>query len=151
MRSAFVFSFALLSVLSATGAAAQAIITPTSPTSNDVITARSDIFTLACTTNVQTNVTGTTIRTDISLTGCITGPPPFILPVFATFGPLPPGSYTYEVYTRIETDPPTLVSSQTIVVSALVPLVPTASEWALVILAAALGVVAVVSLGLTAR
>ena len=145
MRLVLVLWLALVSVVFAEDGAAQAVITPSAPSSNDVITARTDLFTLACTMNVQTNIAGTTIRTDIRLVGCITGPPPGIVPVNATFGPLAPGVYIYEVSTSIETDPPILLSSQTIVVSAVVPPVPTADEWALIALSAALGMAGVVA------
>ena len=69
--------------------------------------------------------------------------------MFATFGPLPAGTYTYLVYHQVESDPPTLVSTQTIVVSAFVPPVPTASEWALTALAVLLAGAGI--LGIRAR
>lgn len=151
MRSPFTRSLALASIVFAHSVAAQAVITPSAPTSHDVITARSEYITLACNTTVRTNVSGSTIRTDIEETGCVIGPPPFPNVIVATFGPLPAGTYTHEVYLQLESDPPTFLSRQTIVVSAAVPPVPTAETWALLLLGGGIALVGVVVCGVRAE
>ena len=138
MRS---FSLALLAVTAAFLAphvSGQAVITPSAPSSNDVITARSEVLSTGCNITVETTVLGSVIRAEIRVTGCIVGPPPFPVPIFATFGPLPAGTFTYEVFERRGNNAPTLLSTQTIVVSAVVPPLPTADEWALIALTGAL-------------
>ena len=126
--------------LGALGALAQgtpAELTPANPTPADVITAR---FTVQPCANrsVSTVVNGSVVTTTVTMIGCvlIVAPP---VEETATFGPLPAGVYTYEIYTRFDTDPPTLRSTQQFAVAA--PPVPALSALGYAVLAAALALI----------
>lgn len=133
---------ALALVLAAFHARAAVTITPASPTSADAITAAIDV-TGGCGDTVSTSITGNTIRTDILQLGCFGGP---TLPVqeFARFGPLAPGTYTYNVYINFENTGPILDSSKTIIVA---PSIPTIGEVGLFVLALSLAGIACFALG----
>lgn len=139
---AFVSILALTSVVLLSGnASAQAVITPPEPTEQTVITARSTVQSVGCDASVETVATGFSVQTTIFLTGCLLGPPPVPTPIDATFGPLAAGTYAYDVYVSYEGDVPELLSSQTIVVAAVLDAVPTADEWGLLFLASMLAIV----------
>jgi hypothetical protein len=125
-------------VLVALRAEAAVTITPASPTSQDSITSVIDVA-AGCGDIITTSVTGTSIRTDIVQQGCVFGPPAFTIPEAAQFGPLAPGTYTYDVFLDFEHTGPVLFSRRTIVVA---PAVPGLSELGLVILAMSLAGVA---------
>lgn len=130
----------VFAALFAFGALAQpAVLTPASPTSSDIITA--SVVVLPCDRTLTTTVTGSLVRTTVSMPDCgIIILPPLIRDT-TTFGPLPAGSYTYEVYHDFGgTDPPTLVSRQQFLVQA--PPIPALSTWGLIAMAAGLALVA---------
>jgi hypothetical protein len=119
-----------------------ATITPSSPTNSDVITARTDVVVPgACALQHATTVNGMTVRTTLSLAGCFFTPP-FTVPVTATFGPLAPGTYTYEVYRVLEGGTPVLVDSQPFVITAAPTAVPVMDPRGVAVLAAILIAVA---------
>jgi hypothetical protein len=135
----------VLAALFAFGAFAQttpAVLSPAGPTSLDVITAR---FTLTpCfTRTISTVVTGSLVTTTVTELDCviITAPPE---EVTATFGPLPVGLYTYEIYVVPEGNPPFLRSRQQFAVSA--PPIPALSTFGFAALAAALAIAAFIAL-----
>jgi hypothetical protein len=101
-------------------AKAAVTITPASPTAQDSITAVIDVSG-GCGDVVTTSVTGNSIRTDIVQQGCILGPPPFIVQETVRFGPLAPGTYTYDVYINYEHTGAVLDSSHLIVVAPAIP------------------------------
>lgn len=122
----------------APNSAAQAVITPGQPTERDIVSARAEILSHCGTVAVQTVVSGSTIRTNVVFTNCVLGPGGMVLPVVASFGPLQPGEYTYEIYYSFETDPFTLFSTQPLVIAAVADHIPTASESGLMVLGAIL-------------
>jgi len=130
-------------VLLALHAEAAVTIAPASPTAQDQITATIDVL-AGCFDIITTSVTGNSIRTDIRQQGCIIGPPAFTVPETARFGPLLPGTYTYDVYLEYEHTGPVLYSRQMIVVA---PAVPILSEVGLSILAISLAGIACFALG----
>lgn len=73
---------------------------PATPTSQDVIRVTISYQNIGCVAGASTVIAGSTIRTEISLRGCA-----YLPPVTGTieerFGPIPPGTYTYEVYTEL--------------------------------------------------
>jgi hypothetical protein len=87
----------LLLLLVALPLRAQVTSTPSAPTAADVVTARL-VVPSGCTISTITSVAGNLVRTDVHISGCLVGPPPY--PEFenVTFGPLPAGAYTYEVF-----------------------------------------------------
>lgn len=120
-------------------------LSPAAPSERDQITARFTVWGF-CGVERSTTVAGTLVRTTINLTGCIIGPPPGPSPNDAVFGPLPPNTYTYELYFTYEGGPPQLVSRQPLVVSTAPP-IPTLSGFSLLALTVALLVVALTALG----
>ena len=106
-------------LIAALHADAAVTITPPSPTSQDSITATIDVLG-GCSDTVTTSVIGNTIRTAIVQQGCAILQP-FTIHEIATFGPLAPGTYTYDVYLDFEHAGPVLSSRQTIVVSPAIP------------------------------
>lgn len=124
-------------------------IVPASPTSADVIAAL--IYTPSnCSYTFSTVVTGSVVRTDAFFYSC---GGPSIGPVGAPeyFGPLPAGTYTYQVYWRYDLDPPgsTLGAERTIVVApAAVPAaaIPTLGTAELLLLALSMSVIALLLL-----
>ena len=123
--------------LDALAQAPPATLTPASPTPADVITARFSTF--PCDQTVSTVVTGFVVTTTVFINDCvIITPPPF--EETATFGPLPVGIYTYEIYIDDDdTAPPVLRSRQTFAVQA--PPIPSLSSWGLIAMAAGLALV----------
>jgi hypothetical protein len=130
-------------VLVALQAEAAITITPTSPTSQDSITAAIDVMG-GCGDVVSTSVSGHSIRTDISQFSCALGPPAFTVQETVKFGPLAPGTYTYNVFLDSEHTGLFPFAQQTIVVA---PAVPSLSEFGLVILAMSLAGIACFALG----
>jgi hypothetical protein len=120
-----------------------ATITPASPTEQDVILATIDVPSSIIYDPPSTTVIGNVIRTNLLVHSFILGPPVFITHEFANFGPLPPGTYTYEVYQTNQGDS-VLLSQQTIVVA---PPIPTMTSLHLSILAIFLAAVGWFTLG----
>jgi len=123
-------------------------VIPPAPTSNDILFARIVVPGL-CDESFTTVITGSSVRTDVLISGCMGGPPPFDVVREAPFGPLAAGTYSYEVYVRFDTDPdPVLIHEQTIVVSpaAATAAVPAVGRLELILLSLALSAVALVSL-----
>jgi hypothetical protein len=129
---------ALLALLLAAFPAPAATITPAAPTAQDVITAVIDVNGLTIYDRPSTATTGNTIRTNLPVIGTVTGPPAFPSQQFALFGPLPPATYTYEVYDVVGGQA-FLRSQQTIVVA---PAIPTLNGVWLSILAVVLAALA---------
>jgi hypothetical protein len=87
-----------------------------------------------CFTDPSTTVTGNLVRTTITISGCLVGPPSFTVPAHASFGPLPAATYTYEIYEK-NGGPPSFVSTQTLVVAAATAPVPVLSRTTMLMLA----------------
>jgi hypothetical protein len=136
------FALILGILLTAIHAEASVTITPASPTSQDPIRAVIDVSP-GCADIVTTSITGSSILTDIVQQGCAIGPP--VSPVQETviFGPLAPGTYTYDVFLDYEHTGRILLSRQTIVVA---PPVPSLSELGLAILGISLAAIACLAL-----
>ncbi|HEY0158772.1 MAG TPA: hypothetical protein VGF28_15925 [Thermoanaerobaculia bacterium] len=140
---------ALACCLSAHAVAAQivwepAIIRPATPRETDRIEADFEIFG-GCDTEVATVIFGDVVRTTVTRSGCVIGPPPPIIVERAEFGPLPAGAYTYEIFVT-SGGPPVLRSTQPLVVAAVAPTVPALSPRAYAVLA--LGMIGVALLAL---
>jgi hypothetical protein len=82
-------------------------------------------------------------RTNLTILGFARGPPPFPTRIFASFGPLPQGTYTYRVYQVFEGQT-ILVSQQTFVVA---PPIPTMSGLFLSVLAVFIAAIGCFTLG----
>jgi len=134
---------ALALILAAFHVEAAVTITPASPTAQDPITAGIDVA-AGCFDILTTSVSGNSIRTDIVQQGCGLGPPAFTITETVIFGPLAPGTYTYDVYLDYEHTGPMLYGRQTIVVASAVP---SLSELGLSILAISLAGIACFALG----
>lgn len=104
-----------------------AVIVPQVPTAADVIMARFDIPG-GCALGVSNSVAGNVVRTTVTFSGC--GADPFQEIVDTQFGPLPAGTYTYEIYYVFDDEPPVRRSTQTIVVAAAIARVPALSPGA---------------------
>jgi hypothetical protein len=115
-----------------------AVFSPTAPDNLDLIQA-TFIRPGLCFYNTSTVVMGTVVRTTVNVHGCITGPPSFQTSGQASFGPLPPATYTYEIYMIYRGGPLTFVSQQPLTVTAELP---TLSGFWLAALATALAAVA---------
>ncbi|HEY0158771.1 MAG TPA: hypothetical protein VGF28_15920 [Thermoanaerobaculia bacterium] len=113
-----------------------AIIRPATPRERDRIEAVFEILG-GCRNEVATVVVGDVVRTTVTQSGCVIGPPPPIIPELAEFGPLPAGAYTYEIYVTTG-GPPVLRSTQPLVVAAVAPTVPALSPGAYAVLAVSL-------------
>ena len=137
MKQLVLSSILFLVAFGAFGQGTPAVLTPDSPTPADVITAR---FTVQPCANrvVSTVVNGSLVTTTVTMIDCIliTAPP---VEETATFGPLPAGVYTYEIYVRFDTDPPALRSRQQFAVAP--PPVPALSALGYAALAAALALI----------
>jgi|GEM_PF-4906954 len=120
-----------------------ATITPVTPTEQDVINATIDVSSAFIYDPPVTSVTGNMIRTTLPAVSVIAGPPIFITHQFASFGPLPQGTYTYEVRQTFQGQS-VLISQQTIVIA---PPIPTMSGMYLSILGLFLVVIACLTLG----
>lgn len=119
--------------------------TPPNPNESNRITGLITFQYLSCTYLPTTTVTGTTVRTTIAVIGCVLGPPPGNLTLPASFGPLPAGTYTYEVYFQHGSGPPPVLGGQRplVVLAMPAPGVPTVSAVMSMLL-----IVAVAGLGL---
>ncbi len=117
---------------------------PSAPTELDQIQA-TFTKTGSCAFNSSTIVAGTIVRTTVSAANCVLGPPPVETAETAVFGPLPPNTYTYELWFRYESDAPVLRAQTQLVVAAPPALVPTLSPVFLTVLVISLAVVAVVA------
>jgi len=122
-------------------------LTPANPTSAELIQA---VFTVGagCSFNSSTSVAGYIVRTDVAFFDCGGGPPPVEQSEILAFGPLPPGSYSYEIYYHDEGFPTELRSQQAFVVTAAAaPAVPALSGAAYALLTTVLAVAAMLVLG----
>jgi hypothetical protein len=127
-----------------------ATLTPANPTSTQLIQA---VFTVpsGCSIHSTTSVVGDVVRTNVAVFECAGGPPPITEYEILAFGPLPPSSYTYEIYYTYETDPPELRSQQPLLVAAPAPAaIPALSRASFAALASALGVAALLMLARSA-
>src|ERR1700730_3599214 len=107
-------------VLVSTVATAQQVVgpatfTPSAPTAQDVIRANYSIISAGCGTTSSTSVTGAAVRTTVAVFSCVIGPPPGSSPLQSSFGPLPIGTYSYEIYEAYEGGAPQLISTQPLV------------------------------------
>jgi hypothetical protein len=120
---------------------------PAAPTDRDVITATFGVSTV-CDLDQETVVIGNVVRTTVTHSSCFPGPPPSIVDVTATFGPLPAGTYTYEVYEVYEDSggPPELTFTTTIVAAAAAVPVPALDGAALGMFAFIVAAVALIAL-----
>jgi hypothetical protein len=121
-----------------------AVFVPAAPDANDTVEARFEVFG-GCNNDFTTVVTGAVVRTTVVQTDCVIGPPPFPVPVFTEFGPLPAGTYTYEVHVDLGAGP-VLHSTQPLIIAAVIPAAPALSGASLGLLALILGGTAVVLL-----
>lgn len=146
MRFALLFALVLPVVASGQTVWPPAQLAPPSPTEIDVIRATFTKPGTCDATSISTVVIGTVIRTTVA-GPCVTiDPPLYPGTASADFGPLPAGTYTYEIYFAFD-DPPTLRSTQTIVVAAFVPPVPMMSGLSMMLLALGVSIAAVVAIG----
>ena len=113
-----VFIAAILLCAPTLAAQTTVTFTPTNPTANDVITARIEYPGLACTFVPTTIINGATVRTTVEIFGCIVGPPAGTNTQFVPFGPIPAGTYTYELIFRYENEPPVLQAQVPLIVGA---------------------------------
>ncbi len=118
-----------------------AVFIPTSPTSQNGIVARFDIP-WGCSGRASTVVAGSLVTTTVMIIGCITGPPTSPGLLDDDFGPLPAGTYTYEIYFVYQSSPTEFRSRQTLVVADPPAPIPLFSGWALVALGVTLALVA---------
>lgn len=122
-------------------ATAPARFSPPTPTSLDRIRARFGVQTAYDLRSDSTLVAGSVVRTTIHLES-FSGLPPVFINTFADFGPLPAGTYTYEIYLRYPSGFTELRSSQPLVIlDPPPPPVPTLSTLMIAVLATLLGVV----------
>jgi hypothetical protein len=121
-----------------------AVFLPAAPNANSIVEARFEVFG-GCQDDFTTTLAGAFVRTVVVQTGCIIGPPAITVFTSTTFGPLPAGSYTYEVYVDNGAGP-VLHSSQPLVIAAVVPAAPALSPSSLAVLALLLTGVAFVVL-----
>lgn len=139
---AILLLFVVAAPLLAQVATSPATFSPPAPTSVDRIRARFEINTAHGSQLSTTLVVGSVVRTTFNLVG-FTGLPPVFISKFADFGPLPAGTYTYEIYLRYPDGLTELRSSQPLVIlDPPPPGVPTLSGWMMIVLAGALGVIA---------
>lgn len=132
-----------LSLLAALHAEA-ATITPASPTEQDAILATIDVPGTLIYDPPSTSVIGNMIRTNLPVFSLVIGPPTFVARQYAGFGPLPQGTYTYQVFQTFPGEQPVLLSQQTIIVA---PPIPAMSSWLLSILALFLAAIGCFTLG----
>jgi hypothetical protein len=112
----------LLSVtlILAASPARAATLTPAVPTAQDVIIATIPVGGATSFSASSTSISGNLIRTNLTIVGFDGGPPVGPSTQIATFGPLPTGTYTYQVYT-IYQGQATLLSQQTIIIAPAIP------------------------------
>ena len=120
-------------------------ITPPARTMSDLINATIDFRNPGqfCSQSASTVVNGNTIQTTIAMTDCELVAPAFNPPLSISpeFGPLPAGTYTYQVYFVVMSSPPELGAQQGFAV-AIGPPIPTLQPSTLAALALILAGVA---------
>ena len=123
--------------------------TPPNPMANDLITARINFFYVSCFYNTATVVSGTTVRTTLAVVACTIGLQPDAQTEFVPpFGPLPAGTYTYELYFQSPGEEPVLHLQRALVITAGPPApIPALSEPLMIFLAVALAGVGLLFLG----
>ena len=112
------------------------------PTSTDINIAEYTVPSLCFFGDNSTQVVGTLVRTTTTSHGCvalIAG----LSPEVAVFGPLPPNTYTYEIYFKYSDGSLELRSSQQFVV---LPSIPTLSPLSLILLVTTLSAIALTAL-----
>ena len=132
---------AVVFVVTCSGAFAQfppADFTPPNPTASDSIRARFLGFG-GCDSTVTTVVSGNAVRTTVTYFSCTIFPS--YIDTFTSFGPLPAGTYSYEII--FVQDGSQFVRSTQALVVAPVQNVPTLSSLALVLLSASLTLCAI--------
>jgi len=133
-------------VCTAVSAQPAVTITPPAPTAADEILAQIDVLVPGlCGVLDSTNVVGNLVTTTITVQNCFLSQPG-VVQQNVVFGPLPAGTYTYDIYVIYEGDPPVLHSSHQIVVSAAVAPIPALGPSALVTLAAFIALAASLAL-----
>jgi hypothetical protein len=140
-------TIAVLSVLLSFGTIAYAAygdlsISPAAPLSNSPITGRVELSG-PCSHELQTVVNGSTITTNVLVTGCVAGPPGFTTIRTTTFGPLPPGPYVWIVTEQGPYTPPQPIGQFGFAVTSAGNAIPTLEHTALMILAFLLVTIAV--------
>jgi hypothetical protein len=148
MRRSVMVALTLTLILSGTLHAqlltAPAVFSPAAPDENDEIRAVFHILGL-CDNEPTTVVAGSVVRTTIVVTDCIPGPPPPVIPFDVFFGPIPAGTYTYEIFLDLGLGPE-LRSTQPLVIAAVAPTVPALSPLMLLLFGSALAGVALLVL-----
>jgi hypothetical protein len=140
-----VLAFVVIEILIASGVTAQtlwppAVFVPPAPSNVDHI--RADFDVPQAPNSNTTRVVGTLVRTDVLMGPGVIGPPPTTVPYNAFFGPLGPGTYTYEIYLHYQDGTVELHSRQVLVVSTAPAFVPALSPIAVVMMALSLVVTA---------
>jgi hypothetical protein len=142
LKPALALTLLLASTVHAQVLTAPAVFSPAAPRETDEIRARFDVAGL-CRFESTTVVAGTAVRTTTVITDCIVGPPQPLNHLEAVFGPLPAGTYMYEIYLDYGGGPE-LRSTQPLVVAAVAPAVPALSPHMLIACAIALAVAGLV-------
>jgi hypothetical protein len=119
-----------------------ATFTPSAPTAQDTIHATYSLVSAGCGTSSSTALMGSTVRTTVFVSGCLIGPPPTTSSLQSTFGPIPSGTYSYEIYEVYEGGAPQLISSQPLVVAPAIPALLPAALAALAIVLVGVGFLA---------
>jgi hypothetical protein len=131
------YALLALALLLAASHSEAATITPATPTAQDVITATILVADTATYGPRSTSITGNIVRSYFPLITIIGGPIPGFDPLSVSFGPLPPGTYIYEVY-EVDRGTPFLISQQTIVVAPAIPVMNHLSMFILALFLAAI-------------
>jgi len=120
-----------------------ATFTPSGPTAQDTIQATYSLISAGCGTSSSTVVMGSVVRTTVFVSGCLIGPPPSTSYLQSTFGPIPSGTYSYEIYEVYEGGAPQLISSQPLVVAPAIPALSPAALAALAFVLVGVGFLAI--------
>lgn len=100
------------------------VLSPSSPTERDLIEVAIRVLHFeVCSHSLTTNVSGAVVRTTIHEFGCVPGPSPPIV-YRTTFGPLPPGTYSYEIYRTTDANPTPHLHFQQVLNVARAPAIP---------------------------
>lgn len=114
-------SFALALLFAAYHAQAATTFAPSTPTQQDVITANIEVPSSTIYGSRSTSVSGNVIRTNLTVLGFDTNGISFPTHLLVGFGPLPAGTYTYQVYDVFQGQP-FLISETTLVVAPPIPI-----------------------------
>jgi hypothetical protein len=143
---------ALCRIASAQTIVGPAVFSPTAPTNQNSIFSTVQFVSAVCSYSQATDVSGNVITLTITIYTCLGGPSGSV-PVAASFGPLPAGSYTFKVYWQFvgQPQPPTLAFQQSLTVTAAPPPVPALSPTSLLATALVLLTLGLVTLTRTPR